>query len=326
MLRESFLVRYGGMLKQKVRDCFFLLSLQPASFHHSTDRPLPTTPIPNQSVNWYVLRQDSFRQKDGRHLARLDECSGKTVKRAFPLEGARIVPLAQPVASFQITLGSGRRIILQPESGTCRRVISMDGLDCPSPAATSHRRGCAPVHHTEDPADCVEWVSALQMAITMPNVRLASLTNFTEAAKRSTTLQRPSSLGNLDKVGPKTCRGQWCSPPPFSPENANHVLAPRETPPRHQSLMNSLTMAWRHPSLGGLWPLTTRHLRARAKGRTPRRLLRTLLRPRSFPIASRKMTQTSRASILTLATGISRKSEYECQMCMPRMSISNLAG
>jgi hypothetical protein len=38
------------------------------------------------------------------------------------------------------------------------------------------------------------------------------------------------------------------------------------------------------------------------------------------------MTQTSRASILTLATGISRKSEYECQMCMPRMSISNLAG
>lgn len=73
-----------------------------------------------QSVNWYVLRQDSFRQKDGRHLARLDEYSGKTIKRALPLEGAHVVPLAQPPAAFQVKLANKQKLILQPESGTAR--------------------------------------------------------------------------------------------------------------------------------------------------------------------------------------------------------------
>lgn len=179
---------------------------------HSTDRPLlplPTIPKPKQSVNWYVLRQDSFRQKDGRHLARLDEYSGKTVKRAFPLEGARVLPLAQPTAAFQITLASGRRITLQPESGTRQRAMATIFIFLPAQPATSHGRGLPrPPHNTEGPADCVEWVSALQMAITMPNVRLASLTNFSEAAKRSTTMQRPSTVGDLDKVGQEACHSQ----------------------------------------------------------------------------------------------------------------------
>lgn len=73
-----------------------------------------------QSVHWYVLRQDSFRQKDGRYHARLDECSGKTVRRCYELNGARIVPLPQPAAAFQISLANGKKLLLQPESGKSR--------------------------------------------------------------------------------------------------------------------------------------------------------------------------------------------------------------
>lgn len=138
-----------------------------------------------------MLRQDTFRKKDGSRNARLEVCSGKSVRQSFDLAGAAVVPLANPPAAFQIRLGSGKTMVLQPESGVL--VFGAVGGEDQASQTQPHSTPA------ENASDCAAWVTALQVAVTLKDANPVQIHASSVAAQKS-SIQQHAAMGAEERV------------------------------------------------------------------------------------------------------------------------------
>ncbi|EGD76455.1 hypothetical protein PTSG_07574 [Salpingoeca rosetta] len=121
----------------------------------------------SDGIFWFVLRQDTFGKPGEIRPSKFEAYSGKTLATSYDLKDARIVPLAKPPRSFQVTLKNGKKLVFQPES--------------------------------ESAADCAEWVTALQMAVNGA-VTFADVHESGQLARRASSKQQRLATAE-DKEG-----------------------------------------------------------------------------------------------------------------------------
>eukprot|EP00049_Salpingoeca_infusionum_P004224 m.75928 g.75928 ORF g.75928 m.75928 type:complete len:1496 (-) comp12466_c0_seq1:320-4807(-) len=150
-----------------------------------------------REIGWYVIRQDTFRHKTGLQDARLDRYSGKTLVATYSLVGAAIIPVPSPTAGFQISLKSGKQLVLQPES--------------------------------EVSEDQVAWVHALQIATVMPGVHVEDILVEEERAASAYTKQQLHRQQSISEAEGTTSIQSEPEPKPLERQGSDFVALAQDS-------------------------------------------------------------------------------------------------